>query len=207
MGYTGLAYYDYSLCQSLTANGMDVELCTSDNWILDSHKNEFSLIPLYKRCSGDINKVKKGWNYVISSARILMHVLNRRVMIVHFQIVELPMIDLCLMILLKLFGRRVVFTPHDIIYKRKFHLRKVITFLQYRIADRIIVHKKVNVETIVNGFNINPGKIRIIPHGGYEYFVNGKVTKRYARMFLGLKENYKVILVFGNKKQKRALIS
>ena len=205
LGYTGLAYYDYSLCQSLTENGVDVELCTSDNWILDSHKNKFRLIPLYKRCSGDINKVKKGWNYVLSSIRILIHVLRHRVRIVHFQIVELPMIDLCLMILLKLFGKLIVFTPHDIIHNKRYPLSRVITSLQYRIADRIIVHKKVNVETIVNGFNINPGKIRIIPHGGYEYFVNSKITKTYARKTLGFNEDYKIVLFFGNIKPDKGV--
>ena len=45
LGYTGLAYYDYSLCQSLAEQGIDVDLYSSDRWILDSHQPFFRVIP------------------------------------------------------------------------------------------------------------------------------------------------------------------
>jgi glycosyltransferase involved in cell wall biosynthesis len=205
LGYTGLAYYDYSLCQSLSEQGVNVELCTSNKWILSSHKNTFTLTPLYKRCSGNINKVIKGWNYILSSLRILIHVLKSRVRIVHFQIVEIPLVDMFLMIALKLLGKRIVFTPHDIVHNKKYPLNSIITLILYLISDRIIVHKNANAETIVNNFRLKPEKIRIIPHGGYEYFVNGKVTRTYARKALGLNADYKIILFFGNIKPGKGL--
>ncbi len=205
LGYTGLAYYDFSLSQSLSENGVDVDLCTSDKWILNSYSNTFSLSKLYKCCSGDINKASKGWNYILSSFRILVHAIKNKIRIVHFQIVELPLVDMLLMILLKIFGKRIVFTPHDIVHNKKYPLSNTITSILYTISNRIIIHNNANLEPIIKRFKLKPEKINVIPHGGYEYFVNGKVTMSHARRRFGLSENHRILLFFGNIKPNKGL--
>ncbi|MBI5237148.1 MAG: glycosyltransferase family 4 protein [Deltaproteobacteria bacterium] len=198
LGYTGLAYYDYSLCQSLAERGFDVELATSDRWLLGAYKNNFRLSKLFKGCSGDISKTAKGINYMISSLRVFLHALKGRFKVVHFQIVELPAVDVLSMLLMKLSGKRVVYTPHDIVHNKKYLLNTFLTKMLYGISDRIVVHKKANLETLVEIFGVKPEKIRIIPHGGYEYFVDGSITKKEARKALGLDENCRIALFFGN---------
>lgn len=205
LGYTGLAYYDYSLCQSLSEKGLDVELCTSDKWILGSYQNTFRLALLYRCCSGEMNKVTKGVNYILSSFRILFHVLKSKAKVVHFQIVEFPLIDMLIMVSLKLFGKQIIFTPHDIFHNKKYPFNKLITSKLYSVANFIVVHKDVNKETLMDQFGVKPDKIRIIPHGSYEYFVDGSVTKECARKFLDFKDDYKIILFFGNIKPGKGI--
>lgn len=205
LGYTGLAYYDYSLCQSLSKLGINIELCTSDQWILSSYKNTFKLTYIYKRCSGNVSKIIKGFNYFKASVNVLIHAICIKASIVHFQIIEIPAIDLCLMAVLKLCGKKVVYTPHDIGHNKNFPLNKIIISYIYLIVDRIIVHKKANLDTIVKEFGINTKKIFIVSHGGYEYFVNYSITKMEARIKLGYSQDHKILLFFGNIKPDKGL--
>lgn len=198
LGYTGLAYYDYSLCQSLAERGVDVELATSDRWILGAYGNNFKLSKLFKRCSGDMSKTTKGINYIISSLRVFLHAVRGRFDVVHYQIVEFPAVDLMSMLLMKLSGKRVVYTPHDIVHNKKYLLNAFLTNMLYKTADRIVVHKQANKDTLVDIFGVKPEKIRIIPHGGYEYFVDKSVTRKDARKALGLDEDCRLALFFGN---------
>jgi D-inositol-3-phosphate glycosyltransferase len=205
LGYTGLAYYDYSLCRSLAERGVNVELCTSDRWILGSYKENFRLFRLYRKCSGDISKPLKGLNYVISSFRILFHAVKNKIDIVHFQIVEIPVIDLFVMAALKFFGKRIVFTPHDIVHNKNFPLNKRILRFLYSISDRVIAHKEANLNPLVQDFGVAAEKIVIIPHGGYEYFVDTTVKRIDARQRLGVPVNDKVLLFLGNIKPGKGL--
>lgn len=205
LGYTGLAYYDYSLCQSLSKLGINIELCTSDQWILSSYKNTFKLTYTYKRCSGNVSKIIKGFHYFKASVNVLIHAICIKASIVHFQIPEIPAIDLCLMVILKICGKKVVFTPHDIGHNKNFPLNKIILSYIYLIVDRIIVHKKANLDTIIKEFGVNTEKIRIVPHGGYEYFVNYSITKMEARNKLGYSKDHKILLFFGNIKLDKGL--
>jgi glycosyltransferase involved in cell wall biosynthesis len=205
LGYTGLAYYDYSLCQSLSEEGLSIELCTSDRWILDGYRIMFKINYIYIKCSGNINKIVRGINYIKASARIFIHALRIDAKIIHFQIVELPIVDFVLMIALKLFGRFIVFTPHEIIHNKNYYFNNAITSLIYTTADRIIAHKEANMKSLQTIYGVDPNKIRIIPHGGYEYFVDGSISKEDARNTLGLSPDDRVLLSIGNIRPNKGI--
>jgi len=198
LGYTGLAYYDYSLCQSLSEIGFNIQLCTSDKWLLGSYNNKFKIVKLYKKCSGNISKIRKGINYIISSINICKYIIKKNIQIVHYQILEFPIIDLMIMALLKMIGRTIIYTPHDLIPNKQYYFKQNITNWIYSISDEIIVHKKINKEYLLKQDRINQNKINVIPHGGYEYFVDNTITKEKARKILHLKSNLKIISYCGN---------
>lgn len=198
LGYTGIAYYDYSLCQSLSDCNLDVTLCTSDRWFLNNYNNKFKIIQLYKRCSGDKSKVIKGINYIISSFKIFLFIIKHKFMVAHFQILELPIIDCGLIISLKLLGIKIVLTQHDINHYKSNSLSKLINNLIFKCCDSIIVHKAINKVKFNKANNIEEKIISVVPHGGYEYFIDSYLTKESARNKLKLNQTDKIILFFGN---------
>jgi len=205
LGYTGLAYYDYSLSETLSRLGVDVQLYTSDNWLLSSYPASFSLIKAYKNCSGKQSKLRKGINYVRSSMSIVLEVLRSHRNIVHFQIVELPAVDLIVMLCFKLTGKHIVFTPHDIDHNKDFLLNTFILRLMYRLSNRVIVHKEVNADVLGNVYRVCRRKIMVTRHGGYEYFLDGKLEKKEARKHLNLPDEDRVVLFFGTIKRGKGL--
>lgn len=205
LGYTGLAYYDYSLCSSLCEHGIGVELYTSDRWFLDTKKNKFKTRTLYKNCSGDVPKIIKGMHYILSTIRIAAAVFKNKARIIHFQILELPFIDLFLMVILKINGRKLIYTPHDILHNKNFMFNRITASCIYRLVDRIVAHKESNLNNLIREFHISSGKVRIIPHGNYEYFIDADITKKGSRQQLGYQQDYKIILFFGNIKPSKGL--
>jgi glycosyltransferase involved in cell wall biosynthesis len=200
LGYTGLAYYDYSLAQALSEQKVKAALCTSDRWILGAYKNDFKLLPLYQHCSGEVNKVLKGINYMRSSSRILRTTFKAKAEIVHFQVIELPAVDLALMLMLKLMGKHMVYTPHDITHNKNYLLNKQIQIWIYKLVDRIVAHNEANAKRLEKDFAVDRSKVRLVPHGIYEYFMVPSVTQATARRDLGLKDKEKIILFLGNIK-------
>jgi glycosyltransferase involved in cell wall biosynthesis len=198
LGYTGMAYYDYSLCQSLSKAGVDVELATSNRWVLSNYERDFKISHLYYNCSGNIRRSRKGANYLLAVARIFLRALTKRKKIVHFGVSEIPAIDLILMVSLRLLGKKIVFTPHDIFHNKNYPLSKFSISLAYTVANKIIAHKEANVHTLARDFRVPEEKIRIIPHGSYEYFVDRSINSSQARRILGICEDEKVLLFFGN---------
>jgi glycosyltransferase involved in cell wall biosynthesis len=106
---------------------------------------------------------------------------------------------------LKLSGKRIVYTPHDIVHNKRYLLNDAIVSMIYSLVDRVILHKDANLHTMASAFGVDPKKLRIIPHGGYEYFVDGTVTKESARKELGFRQDWKVLLFFGNIKPGKGL--
>jgi len=205
LGYTGLAYYDYSLCQALSEQGIEVDLYTSDRWLLNDYHNRFNLMPLYKGCSGQGSKFNKGLQYLKATVNIFIHIIRSKKRIVHFQILEFPPVDLILILLLKLAHKKIVFTPHDIVPYKNYPLNKQLIKLLYLLSNRIVVHKQANVNTLRKKFGINPKKIIISRHGGYEYFIDSSMTQAEARTRLNLPRDKRILLFFGNIEPRKGV--
>jgi len=206
LGYTGLAYYDFSLCQSLAKEGADIELFTSDRWLLCEMHNEFGIVKIFEDCSGDISKLLKGLNYIRSVLSAFFLILKNDVKVIHYQIVEVPLVDLLLMVALKVLGKKVVYTPHDIEFAKNGYVNRRLQMLIYSVSDAIIVHKYVNKKKIENSVKSSVGKISVIPHGGYEYFVSDKINQGISRESLGLVTNDTLLLFFGVLKEEKGLL-
>jgi len=205
LGYTGLAYYDYSLCETLSRLGVDVQLHTSDNWLLSAYPHGFELLKSYRNCSGRQSKVRKGLNYVWSSMNIFWQVLRSHRNIVHFQIVELPVVDLAVMLCFRMVGKKIVFTPHDTDHNKDFFLNAIILKLMYRLSNRIIVHKAVNADALESGYGISRKKILVTRHGGYKYFLDPNLGKRQSRRHLELPDDVRIVLFFGTIKRGKGI--
>ncbi len=196
-GFTGMAYYEYALLTELNKI-KSIPLITSDIWILTSSKNNFQIVKLFSGISGEINKLKKGFNYFISYIKLIKYIKRHKVQAVHFQILELFPIDLIFFAILHYLRVKIIHTVHDIYPLVKVPFQKFFQKNIYVISDYVVLHNNSSRKIFLNEFNINPHKITIIPHGGYEHFINFFSTKYDSRKRLKLNEGNFVVTLIGS---------
>jgi glycosyltransferase involved in cell wall biosynthesis len=134
---------------------------------------------------------------VLSSIRIYFFVFKNSFGIIHFQILELPVIDFINFLIFKLSGIKIVYTPHDI-YSFKTNKNKRLATLMYKLCNRIIVHNQPNKDLLISECNIADYKIKVVPHGNYNLYLDPTLMKNEAREKIGLPKEERIVLFFGN---------
>ena len=102
LGYTGMAYYDHSLCQSLAQIGVDVVTITSQYRIVKPSNISYTVRENFIKTYGSLSRLMKGVNYCYCMMKILFFIIKNKFRIVHFQLLELPEVDITIFILLKI---------------------------------------------------------------------------------------------------------
>ena len=108
MGYKNLGQYDASSLSNVKKNVHYFTSIKFDNQNLN--------LPTYKIYSyTDKNGVKKILSYFYSQLILLKKIIQIRPKAIHFQWLKVPQFDYLLILLLKLFGTKIVFTAHNIL--------------------------------------------------------------------------------------------
>jgi glycosyltransferase involved in cell wall biosynthesis len=107
-----------------------------------------------------------------------------------------------LMLFYKILGKRIAFTAHNVnAGKRDLNdsfLNRLSLKSQYRLADCIFVHTQRMKSEMMEEFSVPDRKITVIPYGLYNTLPNTKITGRQAKKSLGLDEDLRILLFFGN---------
>ena len=78
--------------------------------------------------------------------------------------------------------------------------------LIYKYSDALVVHSKVNKETICRIYKVDPKKIFVVPHGSFNFYDKStEITSEKARVELGISQNKIVLLYFGFIKPYKGL--
>ena len=101
----------------------------------------------------------------------------------------------------------VLYTAHDLLphdtktpEEREAHARL------YREVGGIVVHAECNREEMIASFPVDPGKIRVIPHGSYDFLLpKERIGRDAARERLGLPRDLPIVLFFGLIKRYKGL--
>jgi len=204
--HRGMHYYDLELCPNLQSLGIDVTLLTCDETkslgIPQPLRVEFPFQDIY----GKTSKVIRGLHYLRGLARVGLAMLRRRIPLAHFHYFHFPPLDYLCLRWLRMAGKRIVITVHDVIpFDAKATdlpwLRRL-----YHQADRIIVHTASSRDTIVGKFKVSPDKVHVIPMGPYLSFAKEQMLPaQLAKQCLGLEPNAPVILFFGQLKKVKGL--
>jgi glycosyltransferase involved in cell wall biosynthesis len=101
--------------------------------------------------------------------------------------------------ILRLFGRRIVWTAHNLRNHQGRHLAKEFrfTWVMARLAHRIIVHGQIARHAVIQTYRVDERKVVVIPHGHYIDWYPNHVSGPAARARLGLPEASTVVLFFG----------
>jgi D-inositol-3-phosphate glycosyltransferase len=107
-----------------------------------------------------------------------------------------------LMLYYKLLGKRVLFTAHNVnAGKRDLNdswLNRLSLKTQYRLLDHIFVHTEAMKSELLADFKIPEGKVSVIPFGINNTVPNTGLSNADARRQLGIAQDEKALLFFGN---------
>jgi len=103
-----------------------------------------------------------------------------------------------IIILSKLRGKKIICTAHNVLSHETSKIDEILTNLMFKLSHRIIVHSKTNKNQLKEVFKIKDEKISVIPYGVLNFYKKEEITKEQACEKLGLENQDKIILYFGN---------
>ena len=136
-------------------------------------------------------------------ARLLKYVLRARPRIFHilwnnkFEHFDRTL----LMLYYRLFGKRIVFTAHNVNTRKRdgrdTWLNRLTLGVQYRLCHHLLVHTAAMKDELLNDFRIPSQRVTVIPFGINNTCPSSALGCQEARERLGLGSTEKVLLFFG----------
>jgi D-inositol-3-phosphate glycosyltransferase len=107
-----------------------------------------------------------------------------------------------LMLYYKLLGKKIVLTVHNINARRRDSkdsaFNRLTLGIQYRRADHIFVHTEPMKQELLNQFGVKGSRVTVIPFGINNAIPQTQITPEEARQRLGIRQDERTILFFGN---------
>ncbi len=198
--------YVFGLVPALTSHGANLDLIGSDDLDFpgfhgDPGVNFLNLRGDQQAKAGFVNKVTR---VLVYYAKLIRYAATAKPRIFHilwnnkFETFDRTM----LMLYYRLLGKRIVFTAHNVNAgvrdSEDSSLNRLTLRIQYRLSDHIFVHTEKMKRELIEGFGVQGGRVTVIPFGINNSLPNTQLTPAEARQRLGIKENEKTILFFGN---------
>lgn len=153
----------------------------------------------------------KVWQILLFYARIIRHAAGNTPKIFHLLWNnKVQWFDRTfLMLYYKAFGKKVVFTAHNVnAGKRDSNdsaFNRLTLKIQYRLADHIFVHTKKMKRELLEDFGIGDRAVTVIPFGINNSVPDTGLTPAEARRRLGIRQDERSILFFGNVRPYKGL--
>lgn len=203
-GHGGMNYYNTGLGMGLASANADTTLYTCPE-TLDESTNNFTIKKNFKSVYGKKHKLLRATNYIIALTKSLFHIRASSGKFCHLHYFQYSLLELASCLIIKSFGINIIATVHDV----EAFSSGSLNFYQkaiFKLTSEFIVHNKFSekeLRTILHRSKISPS-INIIPHGNYLPFIQKK-EKLESLTRLGIPENKKIILFFGQIKKVKGL--
>ncbi|MBI4664955.1 MAG: glycosyltransferase [Nitrospinae bacterium] len=185
-----LSHSAYSLCSALSRYGCEVTLLTAKDYELDNLPRQYEVIKLFS----EKGNLLSPWEH-FSAAR---HIKRINPDIVHFKWFPSATAGLALLKIVRLTTpAKLVYTPGNILpHKNRFSRIKWWAGI-YNEMDAIIAHSDYCKAVLSDLFEIESGRILVVPdYVCFETLAN-LFTRKEARAALGLSDSARVALFFG----------
>jgi len=193
-GWGGICHYTYNLANEVAKNSVyNIVVISGEKYELEQLPRAFQLIHHF-------NTQQQG--YYKNLLGIIPIIKQSRPVIIHIQSILRPRRDVSVFLLLKCLNIPIIYTmhnllPHDIGEKDAVGIKFAFKLI-YKSVNHLIVHSEANKKELMKAFNINYGKISIIPHGDYTFILpKSPCSQKDLRKELDLEQSGKVILCFG----------
>lgn len=199
-------YPDFGLCKGLSCAGADATLYTSDETVAEDD-TPYGVRLVYRDIYGAAPAWLRGLRYIRGTFDALLHAKRNQTRIAHFHFFHVGPLELFNVLLAKFLGFRVVATAHDVqSFVESLSIPWMVK-LAYRLSDRVIAQSGVSRRELVANLKIPQPKIYTIPLGNYlnDTDTIGFPSQEEARVWLGLPQNARVLLFFGQIKEVKGL--
>ncbi len=198
----GMNCYDSSLMKGLKQHGCQGTIYS--NFIgIDSQTITYRIC--YEGHSKS-NALVKLYRFVRATCLASYRARKEKTDLVILHLFSANAITLLLVSIPKYFGLKTVVISHDISSFTNNDSTIIKRLIYNTFADYIVVHNRFSLETLLTSVQINnPRKIAVIKHGGYLDHIGQRPSKEKLRRELGLEEDGKYILFFGQIKKVKGL--
>lgn len=223
LGDGGIAHYTYNLLKAMKKRGISVSLFTTINYEFKTEQHGYEVYPVMFRFANIVTnhigylaretafpsmlrRLFKLAEYPVNVLQALAAARKVQAQCVHLQSVN--WIELIMVLAFRLAGLPVVFTVHNVNPHHKtlriYH--RVIYSMLYKLCNSLVIHSEQGKRELMELFNVEPGKVWVIPHGDYKFFVPEiELTAETAKERLGLPGTVKTILFFGAIRPNKGL--
>jgi glycosyltransferase involved in cell wall biosynthesis len=190
--------YVINILNSLAESNIKIDFIGSDIYELDKINSKVNFINLRGTHEESVSLFLKMNRVIKYYLKLLIYTVKSSNKIFHILWLRFNFFDgVIFPIILKLNGKRVVYTVHDVVPHMCDNLyNRIVFFLVYQTVDDIVVHTEYIKLRIRKEFFIDGKKIKIIKHGVYAVG-NHFVTRSIARRTFGLNDEDIVLLFFG----------
>ena len=196
--------YAYGLAMALIARGVCLEVIGSDE--IDSPEMHSTPNLSFLNLQGskrEASLATKMSRVLIFYFRLIRYAVTAKPQIFHilwnntFQLFDRTM----LMLFYKLFGKKVLFTAHNVNSGRRdlndSLLNRLSLRIQYRLADHIFVHTEQMKAELCEEFSIQKEAVTVIPFGINNAVPQTELTPAEAKRRLGIQRAEGTVLFFG----------
>lgn len=204
-GHGGMNQYDFSLCYALLAAGCHVSFYTCDE-TAPVEIPGLRFFPLYKHVYGQGGRWLRALRYIRGTIATLNEISHSRENICHLHIFGGEMNELMLILLSRLYNKKIVVTVHDVesfLSASGSRGKRLSAF--YKLADRLIAHNAATKVELIERFCFPPNGISVIPHGNYIESLGAMPSSIEAKRALNIDRSRKVVLFFGHIKYVKGL--
>jgi glycosyltransferase involved in cell wall biosynthesis len=196
--------YAESTIRALLARGVKVDFVAREGSEWPANGQNCTVHPIFPGHRQGRLHVRMLLLEVIALARVLRLVLKTRPDIIHYQSYRMIRLDWILFLLLHLLGRKIVFTVHDTHSLEASALDTFVFAQTARRSDVLLVHNSHARNVLIERWKVRPDKVRVIPHGGYDHYYPGLISKSDARSRLGYADEF-LLLAFGTIREYKGL--
>lgn len=210
-GHGGMEFYDFGLCESISLQGYEVVLYTSDKTKLDGLVNvQFAVTKVYRGIYGLQNRLIRGLRYLRGTFAALLNSRLRKASVAHFHICFFSLQVLVEVLMFRMLGMKIVATVHDVETLDQLRQTKKLRLVTHLLSiniDRFIVHSRFTQNTLMQTMPRAISKISLVTHCDMDFVYHFSGNKQEARGSIGLElpKNAKVILFFGQIKETKGL--
>ena len=197
---------DYSVClaNALKDEGIDLTFVVPSNREFKS-RYDFKVKKWMPSKDQSQSIISKLFAYPVFLMKATGLILGNRNTVVHFQFFRFKT-DIFFLIFLSLMGVKTVYTAHNVFPHEKKKTDKILNYLLYKSARRIIIHSETIKKKLLDNFRLNPRKISVVPHGNFDIYIPENLpSQNESRKIFNLTPDNKVLLFFGYIKEYKGL--
>ncbi len=199
-----MAPYDLGMCRGLVEAGWQVSWYTCGETAPPNMPGIF-FCPVYTGIWGGESQWLRAVRYLRGSLRALRSAVRKNERVCHLHFFNGAPEELMLLILCRLFGRKLVLTVHDVeSFAGSAGLRSRLAMRLYGLAHRLVVHNQTSLDELASRL-LSPKAIAVIAHGNYLATLGIVPSREAAKQALGIASVSKVVLFFGQIKAVKGI--
>jgi glycosyltransferase involved in cell wall biosynthesis len=197
--------YAFGLATALLAKGAAVDLIGGDHLDCPEFRDKRGVLFLNLRGAQrpDASFARKVYREIAYYVKLIRYAWSAKPKIFHILWNnKFPLFDRTLLTLYyRWLGKSIVLTAHNVNAGRRDSndtaLNRVTLRIQYRLADHIFVHTETMKRELIEAFHLHSDRVSVIPFGINNATPNTHLSRRDAKLRLGIGEGTRTLLFFG----------